>query len=414
MSWFQNVIRQFEPVVRHVSDLVSTHVSSHFGFPPESATFATELLMRAHAGDQDAREKVARLARNPKMRGYLLEVSRHLREHPHYAAFRAQAERRPIEPPSPPPVEEVAPPPPPEERRHPHHHHHHHQPHSQPWAAQQGPAPSPYEPGHRWPHVHDPAFCDGWGCHGHMHGHEAWHPQSPAMWHGRDPAVAHLFGEAHPWAFASHPHGPFFGGPGPMHGYGWQEPGHYGARMLPPPGAPPPWAYAYPPMALPPAYPHYMEQATHYAPAPYSPYFAPREAYFGHGWLPPHPSAFVAPPPPPTRGPVPSAPVPPAAQEHVVAPRATGLTSHSTWSTGTSEVGRAQVVSGEEAAGADRPYAGHVPHPHFHHHPGFGAQPFGAEWLLEEQEALERLVTPDDGEPEAWRTARAPNGTPGI
>jgi hypothetical protein len=411
MSWFQNVVRQFEPVLRHVSDLVSTRVSAHFGFPPESATAATELLMRAHAGDEQAREKISRLARNPKMRGYLLEIARHLREHPNYGAFRAHAEQRPVEPPPPPPVQEVAPPPPPDERRH---HHHHHGEH--PWAAPQGPVPPPYDPHYGWPHAHSPAFCDAWGCHGHGHGHgqgpEAWRRHPHDGWHGHDPAAAQLYGEPPPWAFGPHPHAPFFGGMGPMHGYGWHEPARYGLPM-PAPGAPHPWGYGHAPLALPPSYPHDFAPG----PNPYAPFYPQRDVPYAHGWPPPHPGAYAARPPPPMRGPappVPTSPIPPGAQEHVTMPRATGLTSHSTWSAGTPEVGRAQVVSGEEATGADRPYAGHVPHPHFHHRPGFGAEPFGTEWLLEEQQALERLVTPDDGEPEAWRVARAPAGTPGI
>jgi hypothetical protein len=131
--------------------------------------------------------------------------------------------------------------------------------------------------------------------------------------------------------------------------------------------------------------------------------------------------------PPPTRG-VPSAPLPPDAYGHLAPhPHTAGLTSHSMWNAGGPEVGRAQIVGedpfsvgraqivgADDRMGAGRPYTGHAPHPHRQHHPGHGSQAYGVEWLLEEEDALDRLTASEDGDPEEWRTERAPRGTPGV
>src|SRR5580700_9711093 len=94
MNWFSHIVQTFEPVLHHVATHASSVIAPQFGFPPESAFAATKLLMHAHAGDALARAKIARLSQNPNMRAYLLEVARHLREHPNYGAFRAHAEQR--------------------------------------------------------------------------------------------------------------------------------------------------------------------------------------------------------------------------------------------------------------------------------------------------------------------------------
>ncbi len=131
----------------------------------------------------------------------------------------------------------------------------------------------------------------------------------------------------------------------------------------------------------------------------------------GHGMAPHPPMASAA------HG-VPTTPLAPGAYGHLVShPQAAGLTTHSTWDVGAvEETGRAQIV-GEEVAGAMRPFTGHAAHHgahHAHHHPGEGPDAHGIEWLLGEQDVLDRIASPDDGEPEEWRTPRAPRGTPGI
>jgi hypothetical protein len=241
MSWFSNLVHRFEHVLRHVAAIAGDVVAASFGFPPGAGFAAAELLMHAHAGDPHARAKVARLSQNPRMRAYLLEVSRHLRAHPDYATFRSHA----------------------------------------------------------------------------GHGHPAPTPQRHGM------AAAPL-----------------------------------------PPGA---------------------------------------HASLAHG------------------------------------PAAAGLTTHSTWTGAEWEVGRAQIVGedpfalgheeivgeepystgraqivGEAFVGADGHHAGdHGPRHHRHPH-GHGPQARGIEWLLGEQEELDRMTSPYDGEPEEWQTPRAPLGTPGI
>jgi hypothetical protein len=235
MSWFSHLIHKFEHVLRHIGAIAADVAAMSFGFPPGAGFAATELLMRAHAGDHHARVKVARLSQNPKMRAFLSQVATHLRAHPHFHAIRAHAEQA------------------------------------------------------------------------RMHGG---HPD-----HG--PAAA-------------------------LHG----------------------------------------------------------------------------PPAPPSHG-VPTTPLPPSAYGQLAShPQAAGLTTHSTWDVGAvEETGRAQIV-GEEVAGASRPFTGHAPHPgaHHHGHHAHGESPdaHGIDWLLGEQDVLDRIVSPDNGEPEEWRTPHAPRGTPGI
>ena len=90
-GFFDNIVHTFQHIVHDVAPVLGEIGATMFGFPPGAGGLATILLMKAKAGDPQAKAKVARMSQNPKMRAFLNEAAKHLKAHPHFATFHAHA-----------------------------------------------------------------------------------------------------------------------------------------------------------------------------------------------------------------------------------------------------------------------------------------------------------------------------------